>query len=206
MISDERFSYASHDHRDLWQGRIFGVSSEEVALPTGPVLREYITHPGAVAIVALNDDDEVALIRQYRHPVRARLWEIPAGLLDVAGEDYLTAAQRELREETDLAAAQWNVLVDIFTSPGGSNESVRIFVARGLSRLPVEFAREDEEAEMEQRFVPLTQAVAAVLAGHVHSPTAVSGLLAAQCARANGWSGLREPHAPWLRAATVQPE
>lgn len=205
MIADERFTYPAGDRRDIWQGHIFGISSEQVDLPAGRVLREFITHPGAVAIVALDDDDNVALIRQYRHPVRAKLWEIPAGLLDVAGEDYLTAARRELREETDLAGTEWHVLVDLFTSPGGSQESVRIFLARNLSRLPQPFAREDEEADMEQRFVPLTDAVAAVLAGRVHSPTAVAGLLAAHAARMNGWADLRPPDAPWLRSATDLP-
>jgi len=160
--------------------------------------------PEAVAVVALRDGpdgEEVALVDQYRHPVRAVLWEIPAGLLDVAGEDYLTAAQRELAEETDLRAGRWDVLVDYFTTPGGSNESLRVYLARDVSEVPAaeRHDRAEEERDMTVRWVPLDEALAAVHAGRVHNPSAVVGLLATASARATGWTALRPATTPWFR-------
>src|SRR5699024_5294316 len=109
-------------------------------------------------ILALDDEDRVLLIRQYRHPVRRRDWEIPAGLLDVAGEHPLATARRELAEEADLAATQWSVLAEFATSPGGSNELIRVYLARGLTELEP-FARTEEEADIERRWVGLDAAV-----------------------------------------------
>lgn len=187
---------------EKWRGRIVGIISNQVDLGNGtPILREYVDHPGAVAIVALDEQERLAMIRQYRHPADASLWEIPAGLLDMDGEDYVTAAERELAEEVDLAASEWHVLADIFCTPGGSNESLRVYLARGLSTVAHSFLREDEEAEMEFAWVPLDDAVAGVLAGEIHSPSATVGILAAAASRAGGWESLRPPDAPWLRAA-----
>jgi len=191
----------------LHDGKVFDLVAEEVRLAAGdaePVLREFLDHPGAVAVVALREGpggEEVALVDQYRHPVRAVLWEVPAGLLDVAGEDYLTAAQRELAEETDLRAGRWDVLVDYFTTPGGSTESLRIYLARDVSEVPPgeRHARADEERDMTIRWVPLDEAVAAVHAGRLHNPSAVVGILAAASARAAGWATLRPADAPWFR-------
>lgn len=183
-------------------GRIWDLVSDEVDLggPT-PVVREYIRHPGAVAIVALDDDERVLLLRQYRHPVRSFLWEPPAGLLDVAGEDLVVAAQRELAEEADLRAERWDVLVDYYTTPGSSDEPIRIFLARGLSEVPHDerHEREDEERDMAVAWVPLDDAVGAVLGGRVHNPSAVVGVLAAAAARASGWATLRAVGAAWVR-------
>jgi len=188
-------------------GKVFDVVGEHVRLDAAdpePVLREYVDHPGAVAVVALREGpqgEEVALVDQYRHPIRAVLWEIPAGLLDVDGEDHLVAAQRELAEETDLQAGRWDVLVDYFTSPGGSDESLRIYLARDVSEVPEaeRHDRADEEREMTTRWVPLDEAVAAVHAGRLHNPSAVVGVLAAASARAAGWETLRRADAPWFR-------
>jgi ADP-ribose pyrophosphatase len=127
------------------------------------------------------------------------LWEIPAGLLDVEGEDFVVGAARELAEEADLQAAEWNVLADFFNSPGSSSEAIRIYLARGLSEVPEaeRHVRTDEEAEIELRWVSLDDAVAAVLEGRLHNPSAVVGILAAAAARAAGFSGLRPGNAPW---------
>ncbi len=165
------------------------------------VVREYIRHPGAVAVIALDDDERVLLLRQYRHPVRSLLWEPPAGLLDVEGEDLRAAAERELMEEADLRAERWDVLVDYYTTPGGSDEPIRVFLARGLSHVPhhERHEREDEERDMASAWVPLDEAVSAVLGGRVHNPSAVVGILAAAQARALGWATLRPVGAPWLR-------
>ncbi|HLT84958.1 MAG TPA: NUDIX hydrolase [Phototrophicaceae bacterium] len=194
--------------RDLLHGgKVFDLVGEQVRLAADdaePVLREFLDHPGAVAVVALREGphgEEVALVDQYRHPVRAVLWEIPAGLLDVDGEDYLTAAQRELAEETDLRADRWDVLVDYFTTPGGSTESLRVYLARDVSDVPHadRHERADEERDMTVRWVPLDEAVAAVHDGRLHNPSAVVGILAAASARAAGWTVLRPADAPWFR-------
>lgn len=199
MIADSKSAREVLSRREEWRGPVFGVVTEEIEAGGTRVTRNYLDHPGAVAVVALDDRGRVALISQYRHPVRATLWEIPAGLLDHEGEDYVTAAKRELAEEADLAARTWHVLVDIFSSPGCSDESVRVYLARDLSETATDFVREAEEAEMRLEFVDLDEAADAVLRGGVHSPTAVSGLLAAVRARESGWENLRGPREPWLR-------
>ena len=155
--------------------------------PDGQTLqREYLRHPGAVGIIALDGAGRVALVRQYRHAVRHRLIEPPAGLLDVDGEAYVLAAQRELAEEVGLAADTWHVLVDLFTTPGIIAESLRVYLARDLRPVaaPDGFVKEGEEAEMELSWAPLADLVDAVLAGDLHNPTLVSGVLAARVAPA----------------------
>ncbi|WRS29751.1 NUDIX hydrolase [Actinomycetaceae bacterium MB13-C1-2] len=200
------------DHRVVWPIRsreVLGTGSvssfveETVETPNGEVMkRQFVTHPGAVAIVAWNeDDDTVAVVNQYRHPVRMELVEVPAGLLDVNGEDYQAAAARELAEEAELAAARWNVLTDIFTTPGGNEETLRIFLARDLSAVerPAGFQLEDEEAVMTSCFVPRDDLVKYVFEGRVQSPTLVGGVLALEVARLRGdLDKLRPANAPWL--------
>jgi 8-oxo-dGTP pyrophosphatase MutT (NUDIX family) len=187
----------------VFEGRVWDVVREVVELPgeDGPtsVTRDLQRHPGAVTVLALDDDEHVLFVQQYRHPVRRELWELPAGLLDVAGEPPLTAAQRELAEEADLRAERWDVVVDWFNSPGGSSEANRIYLARGLSAVPAEqrHTREDEERDMVPVRVPLAEAVEAVLAGRLGNPGTVIGVLAAAAARSTGWSTLRPADAPW---------
>ncbi len=186
-----------------FSGLVVGVRTDEVDLGDGQqVTRDVVVHPGAVGIVALDADDRVLLLRQYRHPVGRLLWEPPAGLLDVDGEPALDAARRELFEEAGLRAAHWDVLVDFFNSPGGSTESFRCFLARGLSHVADDerHVGEGEERGMPLRWVPLDEARDLVLAGHLHNPTAVSGVLAAWVSRAGGWAGLRPADAPWPEA------
>ena len=188
----------------VWSGRIVDMIKDHVIVVEGqdPVVREYTRHPGAVAVVVLRGEsggEEILLERQYRHPVKAELWEIPAGLLDIPGEDPRLAAERELAEEADLIADRWDVLVDYFTSPGGSTEPLRIFLARELRDADEPFEREDEEATMEYAWVSLDDALTMVLDGRLHNPSAVIGVLATHAARARGWAGLRPADAPWLR-------
>jgi 8-oxo-dGTP pyrophosphatase MutT (NUDIX family) len=183
-----------------FKGLIWDVRRDTVALDDDrAVTREYVDHPGAVTVLALDDDERVLMIRQYRHAVRMELWELPAGLLDVAGEPPLLAAQRELAEEADLRADRWDVLADWFNSPGGNNEALRLYLARGVH--PVDDAdqheRVDEELDMPTRWVPLAEARDAVLAGRLHNPGAVVGILAAWAAREQGWATLRPADAPW---------
>ncbi len=185
----------------VYRGRIWDVVSDTFVLQDAgkQLTRDYIAHPGAVAVLVMNAAGEVLMIRQYRHPVGMTLWEIPAGLLDVCGEDYVAAAARELAEEADLVASQWLVLADVFNSPGSSSEAIRIYLARGLTEVDAgsRHTRTEEEAEIRFAWVSLEDAVAAVLDGSLHNPSAVVGLLAAAAARASGFSTLRPADAPW---------
>ena len=186
----------------VYDGMVWDVRSDTVRYGNGEIVRQYIDHPGASAIVAVDEDDRVLLIQQYRHPIRHRDWEIPAGLLDVPGESPLETARRELAEEVDLVASRWNVLVDMLPTPGGSNETIRVYLARDVTAVPA-FERSDEEADIETRWVPLDDVVDAVLARAVQSPSLVVGALAAAAARARDWATLAPGDEPWLRHPVV---
>ncbi|WP_434739270.1 NUDIX domain-containing protein [Micromonospora sp. SH-82] len=197
--------YDLRSRQERYAGPIFAVVSDEVAMPGGGTAgRDWVRHVGAVAVVALDDADRVVLIRQYRHPVGRHLWELPAGLVDVAGEDLPSAALRELAEEADLAARTVDTLVDVFSSPGFTNELVRVFLARDLTDVPVDrrHQRRDEEADLQVVRVDLDEAVSKVLAGEITNASCVAGLLAAARARDTGWSALRSADAPLPGRAT----
>lgn len=202
MRGDEAMSWDVTNRDVLGSGRISTFVNEEITTPDGQQIeRQYLTHPGAVAVVAWDEQrDVVATLRQYRHPVRMELVEIPAGLLDAEGEDWLDAARRELAEEAELAAARWDVLVDMATTPGACEESLRIYLARQLSPTarPEGFVLEGEEAHMSLGWSGRQDLVAAVLAGRCQSPTLVAGILALETARLSGRLDLlRPPAAPW---------
>jgi 8-oxo-dGTP pyrophosphatase MutT (NUDIX family) len=201
-IADEPEQHAVIEETLLHHGRVWDVARETFDYAGKPITRELVRHPGAVAILALDEQERVLLIRQYRHPIRTRAWEVPAGLLDEAGEAPLTAAQRELAEEADLAAGTWNVLADFHNSPGGSDETIRVYLARDVSSVPA-FQRHDEEADIETRWVPLDEVVDAVLTRRVQSPSLVIGSLAAVAARARDWATLAPADEPWLRHPVV---
>ncbi|MFF2025666.1 NUDIX domain-containing protein [Streptomyces sp. NPDC058171] len=181
-------------------GNKTSVRTDDVVMPDGTVARrDYQVHPGSVAVLALDDQDRVTVISQYRHPVRQRLWEIPAGLLDVPGENPLHAARRELYEEAHVKAEDWRVLTDVYTTPGGCDEAVRIFLARDLSEAEGErYAVEHEETDMTITSVPLTELARGVLAGELHNNCLVVGVLSLVAARAgDGLDALRPAEAPW---------
>ncbi|GGS20716.1 MULTISPECIES: NUDIX domain-containing protein [Streptomyces] len=181
-------------------GNKTSVRTDQVVMPDGSVHgRDYQVHPGSVAVLAIDDEDRVLVLRQYRHPVRHRLWEIPAGLLDIPGENPLHAAQRELYEEAHVKAENWRVLTDVYTTPGGCDEAVRIFLARDLSEAEGErYAVAEEEADMEQARVPLDELVRSVVAGDLHNNCLVVGVLALTAVRAgDGVDSLRPAEAPW---------
>lgn len=199
-ISDTLAPRPVLDTELIHAGMVFDLVADTVDLgDAGTVRREWIRHPGAVGVLALDDDDRVLLVQQYRHPVQHLLWELPAGLLDVPGESPVLAAQRELAEEADLRADRWDVLVDWYNSPGGMDEAIRVFLARRLSPVPDGelFERFHEEAGMPTVWVALDDARDAVLGGRMHNPTAVVGILAASAARAQEWTTLRPSDAPW---------
>ncbi|MER7079130.1 ADP-ribose pyrophosphatase [Saccharopolyspora kobensis] len=169
---------------DVYVGKILALRADEVGMPGGGhARREVVEHLGAVAVVAVDEQDRVVLLHQYRYPVGRRLWELPAGLLDVAGEAPVRTAQRELVEEAGVAAADWSVLVDVASSPGFTDESIRIFLATGLSDVDRPEAVGDEEADLVVRRVPFAEAVDMVLAGEIVNSPAVAGLLAAKAVR-----------------------
>lgn len=184
----------------VFRGKVWDLVGETVDLAgEGQVVRQFVQHPGAVGVLALDEHDRVLFVRQYRHPVGYELYELPAGLLDVAGEPPVDSARRELLEETDLRADRWDLLIDWFNSPGGSDEAFRLFLARDLH--PVADAdrhrRTEEEAAMTTHWVDLDEAQKAVLTGRLHNPTTVVGILAAVAARERGWTSLRPVDDPW---------
>lgn len=205
-----RFGAGLADSQEAWEvsssevvhstGRVISVRRDQVVPPNGgdTFVRDVVVHPGAVGVVALDQDNRMLLVRQYRHPIGHRLLEPPAGLLDVAGEEYRLGAERELWEEAATKAADWRVLVDAFTSPGLTNEAVRIFLARDLSEASETYDRLHEEADMETVWAPLVDVVGAVLAGDLHNPILVMGALAAWTAlNGPGFDNLRPADSPW---------
>lgn len=160
--------------------------------------RDFVEHPGAVVVAALNERHELLMIRQYRHPARMLMWELPAGLLDVPGEHPSIGAPRELAEEADLTASRWDTLVDFHNTAGGSNEAGRVFLARDLSPVAEDelHDREGEESEILTAWVPVDDAVRAVFAGNIHNAGAVVGILAVDRWLRGGLE-LRPADAPW---------
>lgn len=182
--------FAVSDSETLHVGRVLAVRLDQVVMPGGGVVRrEIVEHPGAVAILPLHDDATVVMIDQYRHAVGRRLRELPAGLLDTAGEDPVSTARRELVEEVGCTAQDWSVLADVVSSPGFSDEAVRVFLARGLTEIGRPAGGDDEEADLSVVRVPLADAVRQVLAGEIVNASTVAGLLAAQAVLA----GIAQP-------------
>lgn len=179
VLRDEPVEAEILDSELVYAGRVWDVRSDTVRYGEGEIVRQYVDHPGASAVVAIDDDERVLLIQQYRHPIRHRDWEIPAGLLDVDGEAPRETAIRELAEEADLVAQTCEPLLSIFTTPGGNDEVVHIFLARGLAASGHVHDREDEEADIRIEWVPLAEAVDAVLSGRLRNGILAAGVLAA---------------------------
>ncbi|MGZ0711136.1 NUDIX domain-containing protein (plasmid) [Coraliomargarita sp. W4R53] len=201
-LRDDATSVTVTKSETVYEGRVWNLRREEFEYNGETITREYVDHTGAVAILALDENDRVLLIKQYRHPVRSRDWEIPAGLLDIDGEPALASAQRELAEEADLVADRWDVLAEFYTTPGGSDEAIRIYLARDLRAASETFERTAEEADIEVKWVPLDEVVTAILERRVQNPSLVVGVLAAHTSRAGGWVSLGEADSPWERRST----
>ncbi len=200
QISDAVEHWPVTASQQLARGKLARLRRDTVRMPDGQTAgREVLEHPGAVAVLALDEAGRVLLIRQYRHPVGRLLWEIPAGLRDVDGEPPLVTGQRELLEESGYRARDWRVLTDFFTSPGISTERLRIFLARGLTEVPVAertYVREHEEAQLVLSWVPLDTVVSLFLAGDLHNGVTAVGILSAYAARKEGFAALRGADAP----------
>ncbi len=187
-------------------GRVVSIRTDTLTSPSGESLRrDVVVHPGAVGVICLDDQDRVLVVDQYRHPVGHRLVEPVAGLLDVEDEDYRDAAARELFEEGAVVATTWHVLVDATTSPGMTSETLRIYLARGVTavRDADKFVGRGEEAHMQVAWIPLDDLVTDILAGRLHNPTMVMGALAAHTARLRDWADLRPADDPWTFRAEM---
>lgn len=213
----DRPTYAVVGQDHPWSGRVSAVRIDHIVMPGGKIAdREVVEHDAAVAVVALEgvdgdgtgagdtDGPTIVLIEQYRSPVRRRLWELPAGLMDIDGEPAHLTAARELLEETGYAADHWSVLLDVATSPGFTDEMVRIYLATGLRQVGRPDAGEHEEAEIRVVHLPLDDAVAAALDGRIVNVMAVAGILAARAVLDRGVPprGIDDP-APGLPFARV---
>jgi 8-oxo-dGDP phosphatase len=198
-VKDEQERWPVEGSAEVFRNRLIAVRNDKVRMPGNNLAeRTVVEHPGAVGILALDDADRILMIRQYRHPVERLLWEIPAGLRDVPGEDPWLTAQRELAEEASYRAREWHVLADYFSSPGFSTERIRIFLARGLEEIPESertFVLKDEEAQLVRAWLPLHEAVRQVLAGELHNGVAVMGILTVY-ASGGDFAGLRPADAP----------
>ncbi|OBH22428.1 ADP-ribose pyrophosphatase [Mycobacterium sp. E342] len=199
-MAEHVFETASSE--TLYTGKIFALRSDRVRMPGGATaIREVVEHYGAVAIVALNSDNEIAMVYQYRHAFGRRLWELPAGLLDVLGEPPQETAVRELQEEVGLQAGSWRVLVDLDSAPGFSDESVRVYLATELTEVARPEAHH-EEADMTMRWFPVAEAVRRVFSGEIVNSIAIAGVLAAHVVT----EGVAEPRpvdSPWLDKPTA---
>ncbi|MGH3436931.1 MAG: NUDIX domain-containing protein [Sciscionella sp.] len=197
-----RHEFRTVSSEDLYRGAIFAVRADRVAMPGGGVARrDVVEHNGAVAIAPLDSEGKLVMVHQYRHPLGRRLWELPAGLLDVPGEDAEATARRELAEETGLVAAQWSVLVEAAGSPGMSDEVVRLFLARGLSTVHRPVAEGDEETDLVIRRFPVAEAMRMVFSGEIVNGVTVAGVLATHAVLA-GAAAPRPVSAPWIDRPT----
>ena len=164
---------------EIFRGRIISVRQDEVTLPNGGrVTLDVVHHPGAAAIVAVDADDTVALLRQFRHAVGGYIWEVPAGTLG-DGEAPADCARRELEEETGLVAAQWTPLGSIITTPGFCDERIHLFLARDLRTTAA--ALEDDEVLTVSR-VPLARALEMIVGGEIEDAKSIAALYRARAA------------------------
>ena len=199
-MAEHVFETASSE--TLHTGKIFALRRDQVRMPGGKVVaREVVEHFGAVAVVAMDDDGNIPMVYQYRHAFGRRLWELPAGLLDIGGEAAHLTAARELQEEAGLRASTWRVLVDLNSTPGFSDESVRVYLATGLTEVDRPEAH-DEEADMKLGWYPLAEATRKVLGGEIVNAIAVAGVLAAH-AVTTGFAQPRPVDSPWIDKPTA---
>jgi len=198
IFEDKPEQWPVESSTEVFRNRLIAVRNDKVRMPGNHVAeRTVVSHPGAVAVLALDDDGRALLIRQYRHPAGRLMWELPAGLRDHPGEPLVEVGKRELREETGYQAATWHTLVDHYSSPGISNERLRIFLARDLELAPdSSYVRTDEESLIVTGWLLLPDAMRAILGGKLHNSATIAGLLAGYIAWASGFTGLREADAP----------
>ena len=177
MPKDQPVEIETNSKEVVFKGRVWDVVTDRFDFAGVELARDYIAHPGAVAVIAVNESQEILMIRQYRRPVGTYLWELPAGLLDVAGEPEVEAAKRELAEETGYKAATIAHLITFHPSPGGNSESISIFFAQGLTKVDYDYVQTGEEVDLQPTWVPLKEAVASVLASEIKNSIAMLAIL-----------------------------
>ncbi len=161
----------------IYRGRILNVRVDTVRLPDGKeTIREIVEHPGAVVIVAVDEHENVLLVRQYRYAVGMEMLEVPAGTLE-PGETPDDAAPRELKEETGYSARRWDLLTRYYSSPGILTEEMRVFLARDLTEGASQ-PEGDEELKLEK--IPLDRALGLVSSGEIRDGKSIIGLLLAR--------------------------
>jgi 8-oxo-dGDP phosphatase len=199
-IADQVEHWQVVERKEVARSILVTVRTDIVRTPDNDLAeRDVVLHPGAVAVLALDATGQILMIRQYRHPVGRLLWEIPAGLRDVSGEDPWATARRELVEETGYRARDWKLLADYYSSPGFTNERLRVFLARDLEPVPEaerHFVPRDEEAHLLLAWLPLEEAVRKVFAGELHNGPAALAIMAGYAARSEGFDRLRPADAP----------
>lgn len=178
MPNDQPVDIPATSSRLIHKGMVWDLVADTFEFNGESLTREYVKHTGAVAVLTINEKDEVLLMKQYRRPVGSYLMEFPAGLLDIPGESRLDCAKRELAEEAGLAAGEWEELISFHATPGGNSETITIFVARGLSAAESDYQRTGEESDMPQTWVSIQDALESVLRSEIKSPTAVVGIMA----------------------------
>lgn len=178
MPNDQPVEIPATSSRLIHKGMVWDLVSDTFDFNGEELTREFVKHTGAVAVLTINDRDELLLLRQYRRPVGKYLMEFPAGLLDVPGEPILECAKRELAEEAKLQASHWEELISFHATPGGNSETITVFVARGLSVADSDYVTSGEEKDMPQSWVPIKEALESVLRSEIMSPTAVVGIMA----------------------------
>jgi 8-oxo-dGTP pyrophosphatase MutT (NUDIX family) len=178
MPKDQIESLSVDSRKVVYEGRIWDVVQETFQFAEQELVRDFVAHPGAVAVVAVDEENRILLINQYRHPVSATLWELPAGLRDLAGEPLEATARRELLEETGYVAHSLEPLISFFPSPGGLSEEIHVFVARGLTSAESRFVREGEEKTMTAQFFKLEVVVDSILNGGIKNGPCALAVLA----------------------------
>jgi ADP-ribose pyrophosphatase len=175
-------TYEALSSTTAYEGERATVRADLVSMPDGtPARREVVVVDDAVAVVALDEHGRVCLLEQYRHPLRRRLLELPAGRMDVAGESPLQTAQRELREETGLASQRWSELSSFENSAGWSTERTHVLLAEQVFAAEKDdgFAAADEESDMRMSMVPFGQALRMVEAREITDAKTIVGVLLA---------------------------
>ena len=189
-LVDVPLSWPVVDSADVYRGDwVVSLRTDTVhrpGRPTDTFRRLVVEDPGAVVVLAVDDENRAVVIHQYRHPVQMRLVELPAGKLDQEGEDPLLAAQRELHEEVGLHARDWRHLMTTYASPGITAETHAIYLARGLQEAARDFELHHEEAEIAVDRVPVDALVEAVLDGSVADAPLATAVLAYEALRSRG--------------------
>jgi len=188
-LQDQPANYQGNAPEVIFAGKIFDLVRDRFDYNGETLTREYLRHPGAVAVLAINNQDQVLTVQQYRRPVDSNLLELPAGLRDATDENTLETAKRELLEETDYVAQNWQHLHTFMTSPGCNDEVIEIFLATDLTKIEHDYARTAEERDMQVVWHDLNAVAEAVLSSRVQSPTLTVGILhylAIQGSKQNG--------------------